>query len=545
MLSRILKLYYTLKYLRFEQIFFRILYKFKKISVPPIRDNLRIQSWQWDGPRIYKQSFFRNNKVRFLSSDGEIDSAASWNCYNKDKLWLYNLHYFDDLNSSTFKERIELQAMFLDKWIDENPPCLGNGWEPYPLSLRLVNLVKWLSCQPKVKMRWLNSLMQQASALSQQIEYHILGNHLFANAKALVFVGTYLKSREAQGYFELGIKLLEREIPEQFLDDGAHFELSPMYHAILLWDLLELIDLAKTCDNKILLDKIPSWKTIAQKSLSWLSNMQHPDGEISFFNDSSIGIAAKPSQVFKYAANLGLEWHETDTVLETYYDSGYSRINNGNYTVIFDHANVGPDYLPGHAHADTLSFEMSIGKQRVFVNSGTSTYGLGDERLRQRKTSAHNTVSIETYDSSQVWSGFRVAKRAYCKLEKAQIVNDKIILVGSHDGFLKQPPKTIHKRQLDCYHMKLDINDILSKKVNACFHLHVHPDVVLEKQSNNLVKFSIDGEYICILESTQQLDIEDTTWHPHFGTSIPNKKIKITFSNGTLRTSIHLIPDSP
>lgn len=540
MLSKTLKLYNTLKYLRFEQIFYRIVYKFKRISVPPTFKEVVIKDWKWSGPRIYKQSLFENNMVRFLSSDGKLDSKDSWNSDHKEKLWLYNLHYFDDLNSSTSQERIELHAFFLNKWIDENPPCYGNGWEPYPLSLRLVNLIKWFSRQPKVKSLWLTSLMQQASALSQQIEYHILGNHLFANAKALIFVGAFVDGKEAQKYLELGLQILDREIPKQFLEDGAHFELSPMYHEILLWDLLELIDLAETCANKNLILRLQYWKTIAQKSLNWLSNMQHPDGEISFFNDSCFGVAAKPNQLFEYAIKLKLNWSKTRKTLEILSDSGYSRINKGSYALIFDHANIGPEYLPGHAHADTLSFEMSIGKQRIFVNSGTSMYGLSDERLRQRKTSSHNTVSVESLDSSQVWSSFRVAKRAYCKLEKAEIKNNNVVLVASHDGYSKQAPKTVHKRQLECNRNNVVITDTLSNKVEACFHLHVHPDVVLKKKSDVLVEFFVGSECVCILESTLALDIIDTTWHPQFGKSITNKKIKIPFSC-LLKTTIHSI----
>ena len=62
---------------------------------------------------------------------------------------------------------------------------------------------------------------------------------------------------------------------------------------------------------------------------------------------------------------------------------------------IGDIGNVGPDYIPGHAHADTLSFEMSVFDMRFIVNSGTSVYGLGAERLRQRGTAAHSTVVID------------------------------------------------------------------------------------------------------------------------------------------------------
>ncbi len=57
-----------------------------------------------------------------------------------------------------------------------------------------------------------------------------------------------------------------------------------------------------------------------------------------------------------------------------------------------DCAPVGPDYLPAHAHADTLSFELSLCGRRLLVNSGTSQYGTDGERQRQRGTAAHNSV---------------------------------------------------------------------------------------------------------------------------------------------------------
>lgn len=541
MFSKFLKLYYTLKPLRFEQIFYRLVYKFKKISVSRVNSMVVIKGWQWVGPRIYKQSLFENNKVRFLSIDGSIDSASSWNCDSKEKLWLYNLHYFDDLNSSSFRKRIELQASFLDRWIDENPPSFGNGWEPYPLSLRLVNLIKWLSCQSAVKQHWLDSLMQQGSALSQKIEYHILGNHLFANAKALTFLGCFIDGENAEQYLELGLKLLDREIPEQFLADGAHFELSPMYHCILLWDLLELIDLAETSQNPKLLTRLDKWKAVAEKSLSWLNTMTHPDGEISFFNDSAIGIAAKPNQIFSYAENLKLYWNSKLEILSKNMESGYSRLSYSDYSLIFDHANVGPDYLPGHAHADSLSFEMSIGLQRVFVNSGTSLYGASKERLRQRQTAAHNTVEVGGLSSSQVWSGFRVAKRAYVKLERSKVRNQKIEIVASHDGYIQQSLETRHTRGLECTANGVIITDTLSKAIPACFHLHLHPDVNVIELSEKEICVLKNDEILCLFSSSEPVSVKQSTWHPEFGKSIANKKIEIKFANGNLITEIKQI----
>ena len=412
---------------------------------------------------------------------GVVEKCTDWNSDRYAKLWLYNLHYFDDLSSVTYQERESIHYSFINRWIEENPPCLGNGWEPYPLSLRLVNWVKWFSKKNNVEQKYLNSIAQQASALSQQLEYHILGNHLFANAKALTFVGAYLQGDNAESFLELGLKILDREIEEQFLADGAHFELSPMYHEILLWDLLELIDLAKTSQNIKLLERLNNWELVAKKALHWLRTMIHPDGEVSFFNDAAIGIAASPAEIFNYANNLDIEHKAPLNILTTNHASGYSRVQNYNYTLLFDHANVGPDYLPGHAHADSLSFEMSVGSQRVFVNSGTSLYGLSKERLRQRETPAHNTVVVDGQSSSEVWSGFRVARRAYGQLIKAEENVGNVILSASHDGYKRLKPKVIHTRTINALTNSCIITDDLSTKTAAEFNLHVHPDVEIKQ----------------------------------------------------------------
>lgn len=541
--QRFVDIIHTLKYLKFKQIYYRVYYKFHKLSV--IQPNQPVQlNWTWAGLLLNEQSLFPNNKVRFLNQDGLVDDINDWNCSSKPKLWLYNLHYFDDLSSCEGPERQTLQLMFIRKWIEENPPCVGNGWEPYPISLRLVNWVKWCSLGKDIPPNVLYSILQQALILNQQLEYHILGNHLFANAKALTFVGAYLKGEESKELLDKGVHLINSELNEQFLPDGGHFELSPMYHEILIWDLLELIDLAGTSQNEILLKCMPNWIRIAKLALSWLSSMIHEDGEVSFFNDSAIGIAKKPEQIYSYANKLGIKFDINSNQLITHKYSGYSRVSFSNYLLIFDHANVGPDYLPGHAHADTLSFEMSIGLQRIFVNSGTSLYGLSEERLRQRKTPAHNTVSVGSFDSSQVWSGFRVAKRAYAKLEKSLCKNDKVELIASHNGYLQQKPKVKHTRRLSCDSDTLLIVDSMSKSIESCFHLHIHPEVAVEQINDKSVEFFLAGQIICILSSSEDIIILDSTYHPKFGESIPNKKIQIAFSGVYLKTQINLISES-
>ncbi|MBB1436759.1 alginate lyase family protein [Pseudoalteromonas sp. SG43-6] len=538
-MNKLLQYLFTIKYLRTEQFFYRLIYKIKKVRFRKIVVK-GYNGWQWGGPNIGSESIFTHNKFVFLNEHGEVNNSCDWNSEKKTKLWLYNLHYFDDLSSVTYKERESIHYSFINRWIEENPPCIGNGWEPYPLSLRLVNWVKWFSKKECVEQKYLNSIAQQASALSQQLEYHILGNHLFANAKALTFVGAYLQGDNAESFLELGLKILDREIAEQFLADGAHFELSPMYHEILLWDLLELIDLAKTSHNVKLLERLKNWELVAKKALHWLKSMIHPDGEVSFFNDAAIGIAASPAAIFDYASKLGLEHKAPLSLLTTNHASGYSRVQNDNYTLLFDHANVGPDYLPGHAHADSLSFEMSVGSQRIFVNSGTSLYGVSKERLRQRETSAHNTVVVDGQSSSEVWSGFRVARRAYTQLLKAKESADNITLSASHDGYKRLKPKVTHTRTINALTDSCIITDELSTKSAAEFNLHVHPDVEVKQIDETSLELKFGCQSKVLLVSTHACFVEESTWHPEFGKTIPNQKIVIPFTNGKLITEIKI-----
>lgn len=540
--NKVSKIFHTLKYLRFEQFYYRALYRLTKPKiVNPVVSS--VNSFYWNGPCLFKQSMFESYKVSFLNEVGVVEKNTDWNSNIYAKLWLYNLHYFDDLSSVTYQGRESIHYAFINRWIEENPPCFGNGWEPYPLSLRLVNWVKWFSKKECVEQKYLNSILQQAGALSQQLEYHILGNHLFANAKALAFVGAYLQGKDADNLLKLGLMLLDREIKEQFLADGSHFELSPMYHEILLWDLLELIDLAKTCQNSQLLERLSSWELVAEKALQWLKSMIHPDGEISFFNDAAIGIAASPDEIFNYADKLGFNSKGSPSLLTTNHDSGYSRVQNDNYTLLFDHANVGPDYLPGHAHADSLSFELSVGLHRVFVNSGTSLYGVSQERLRQRETAAHNTVVVNGQSSSEVWSGFRVARRAYTKLLRAEENSNNVILSASHDGYERLKPKVTHTRTINALTDSCIITDDLSIKTEAEFNLHVHPDVEVKQLDETSFELKLENKTKLSLTSSQACFIRESTWHPEFGKTIPNKKFVIPFTGGNLITTIKIIKE--
>ena len=197
--SSALKLFHTVRYLKPIQVYGRALACVNRPSTdtrpaPPLRQ--RTQAWAPPVPR--RACLHGRWRVRFLNEDGEIRQPWQWNDPGKPKLWLYNLHYFDDLAAPADKERIAMQQELMARWIAENPPGHGNGWEPYPTSLRIANWIKWGLAGNSLDAAWLDSLAQQTRWLAQKLEWHLLGNHLLANAKALVMAGLYFDGPQAE-----------------------------------------------------------------------------------------------------------------------------------------------------------------------------------------------------------------------------------------------------------------------------------------------------------------------------------------------------------
>jgi uncharacterized heparinase superfamily protein len=220
--------------------------------------------------------------------------------------------------------------------------------------------------------------------------------------------------------------------------------------------------------------------------------------------------------------------------------SGYIRLACGDAVTFLDVAQVGPDYLPGHAHADTLGFELSLGAHRVFVNSGTSIYGSGPERLRQRGTAAHNTVVVHGQDSSEVWSGFRVARRARpFGLQVEQACGDlpAITVRCAHDGYCRLPGRPVHHRTWALSARALRVEDDVSPSAHEAFaRFHLHPEVQasLDDPLGGSLRLP-DGRRVQWRAEQGEPRLERGTWHPRFGSSQPNTCIVLRLTGGRSR----------
>jgi uncharacterized heparinase superfamily protein len=215
--------------------------------------------------------------------------------------------------------------------------------------------------------------------------------------------------------------------------------------------------------------------------LAWLDAMSHPDGEVSFFNDAAFGIARTSAELAAYAAWFSVASPHDASALRRLAASGYARLQSGPFAVIFDAAEIGPSYLPGHGHADVLSLEVSLDGKRLLTNGGTSSYDVGPVRAGERSTAAHATVEIDGHNSSEVWSSFRVGRRAHPFDVSVAEEGGEVSVVASHDGYRWLPGKPVHRRRVVVSPTSLVIHDCVTGGGEhiAVGRFPLHPSVTL------------------------------------------------------------------
>lgn len=465
----------TIKYLRPIQIRYQLWFRFRKmwrkasgfkypLFIEKEAETLKFTPWI-DKPVSYQSSTFT-----FLNQSIQYTSAINWGESKYGRLWAYNLNYMDYLLQPNvdIETENELIARFISD-LPQNP----TGLEPYPIALRGINWIKFLSKNAVIARSAAtaspasdgkqavtinsitSSLYAQYLILLDNLEYHLMGNHLLEDAFSVLFGAYYFKE---QRFWETAKRLLTRELEEQLLDDGAHFELSPMYHQILLDRLLDCINLMQ--NNRCFEEQDKLLELLehkAEQMLTWLNNITLSNGDIPLLNDSAPGIAPTTQQLNDYARRLNI-----NVIRENSYNlcsSGYRRFDGTNYECILDVGPIGPSYQPGHAHADTFNFVLNVKKQPVLVDTGISTYEANVTRLKERGTAAHNTVTINNENSSEVWSSFRVARRATVQLLKEEPNH----IIAEHSGYKKL--KSRHQREWIFSEDKIKINDYLDGKI--------------------------------------------------------------------------------
>jgi len=375
----------------------------------------------------------------------------------------------------------------------------------------------------------LGSLYRQARYLYRNLEFELLGNHLVANAQAMLFAGLLFRGDEAGRWLLKGVKLLADEAAEQILDDGMHFERSHMYHCTVLLHYLECCALASRFGIKPLAGLLPKIEQMARFAMV----TSHPDGRIPLFGDSAFDVALEPVELATLCSLLkGTQLTVPQEDVRSFPAAGYYVIadrDNAMFCII-DGGPIGPDYLPAHGHCDVLSFELSLEEQRFIVDTGVHSYYQSAELRRYaRSTAAHNTVRVDGEEQGEIWARFRLARRPRSVEASLRNERDSIVFRGSHDGYRRLRGQPRHHREL--VYRKGEYILIRDTVTGAGEHevesfLHFAPDLRIE-QSGTVVSVRGDSRSIRILippePSSVRTELTDGLYFPQFGVQEPNK----------------------
>ena len=299
-----------------------------------------------------------------------------------ERLRAFHAQYGDDVLAAARGGDSATVRAGIESWIARNSPRPGDAWHPYPVSTRVGNWIAALALEPDAATSEIaSSLWRQLLHLGRNVEDDVLGNHVIRNARALVLGGAAFGS---SALTDRGLSLLARELPEQILPDGGHYERSPVYHLVVLRDLLEV--------EAVLPGSVPA--RVLDGMSAFATALARPDGAPALFNDGSVDLAPR----------LGLPL--AGDGLAVFPETGYAVVRRDGIWLAFDCGAPAPPFLPAHAHADALSFQLWADGRPLVVDPGMPTYEPGAERDWYRGTRAHSTVAVDG-DQFEVWGAFR------------------------------------------------------------------------------------------------------------------------------------------
>ena len=513
------------------------------------------------------------NEFHFLNRSHRFNGTIDWEYRGISHLWCYQLHYFNYAwnlgvaylvnNNLRFYKKFRY---IVENWIDKNRLGQLDGWHPYTISLRVPNWIyAYEMFRPemvqddKFLQKFLRALYMQLDFLFHNLEYQGYGNHLFANIKALIFGGLYFKGIVPERWLRTGVRLLHQEIDEQILEDGGHFERSPMYHLIVMKDLMECYIALRNGGKP----DYPCLKRTIGDMADFAEGIRQPDGRLPLLNDSAYDLMPNPKELIGMARTISKkelisEAHSFSTLLlgsaktsleqvprpdksrsVALKDSGYFVMRGNGSFLILDCGHVCPDYLPPHGHADTLSYEFWLNGVRMITDSGVYEYTKGEWRDFFRSTRAHNTVVVDGGDQSEVWGSFRVARRAYPR-DLIWITTDEMdYFSGGHNGYQRLAEPTLHHRRVlglkDKFWVILDrISGLGTHRADS--FIHFHPDVSVDSSTPGQLSVSCNQQKMTVFAFdydkvgffSGQLDPVQGWYSPEFGLKQPRQTFCLT-----------------
>lgn len=394
--------------------------------------------------------------------------------------WLRHLRAADSALANT-----NARALVDDFLTHAGKPKPGYAWESRVVIRRML---AFLAQSPMILegadhefyRRFMRGLMRAEFFLHRELSAGLAGEQRLLAAIALAEFGLCVKG--SSRYQRRSTKLLAEELDRQILADGGHITRNP---GALIRLLLDLLPLRQAYTARAVAPPQQLLNAI-DRMLPMLRLLRHGDGTLALFNGMGVTAPDLLATVLAYddvrAQPLTNAPH-----------SGYQRIEAGNSVVIIDAGTPPPADFSTLANAGCLSFEFSVGAQRLIVNCGVpDTTRLATPA---RATAAHSTLVIADTSSCRFaknqglearFAGQILAGPRRVAIERQQ-QNNRVRIRFAHDGYASRFG-LIHERRvsLSADGLSLEGEDRLRPAAGTAdaypyaVRFHIHPSVELQ-----------------------------------------------------------------
>lgn len=433
----------------------------------------------------------------------------------------------------------------VDDWIELHGSRIGGvAWEADVIAQRII---AWLSHSTVVLQdadsgfykRFLSSLSFQVRYLRRSARHAPAGLPRLRLRIALAMASISMETRASR--IRRAARDLNREIDRQILPDGGHVSRNPQAAVELLFDLLPLRQTYINLGHDVPVKLIPA----IDRMYPAIRFFRHQSGDLGLFNGSSSTLANDLMSVLRYDETAGQPFKALP-------HSQYHRMTAGGTVLLVDTGLPISSDLSRTAHAGCLSFELSSGRHRFIINSGSPRFA--GEKLRQlaRTTAAHSTVCIGTASSARFSESDYLGPVMVAGVSKVDVsrqtgpdASDR--LCASHDGYLAKFG-VLHEREIrineagnkiagrDRFLLPDGTPSTEAAPEPAVARFHIHPAITLERVDERKVRMlAPDGESWTFSIPSGELVIGEDVFFADASGVRPSNQLEVSFLGPEIR----------
>lgn len=473
------------------------------------------------------------NRTRRVSSPSDI-SSESERFSELPRLWLIKSAAFEPFlwgvlgykapeECDEFADRVDswLESYIRTETIGSQTGYLRGFWAPYAVSLRIITLSRYGAWKGGLTQEEKRFLYKNLLFLENNVEWDVGGNHLIENGAALV-VGGCAFPEEGGRFVEKGLDVLRSTASTQFLDDGYHFERSPMYHLEVTERMISALSILSKREGAS-----PKWLTqTVESACDFTEYLRSPDDRIPLLNDAAFGQAYRLETILAYASSIGIDASFQGNPAE----SDLYWFNTDETTLLFDAGDSGPEHQMAHTHNDPGTILIWKGNSRVITDTGVFDYQPGENRTVSRSVESHNTVQVGETEPVSYGGRFRMSGPITSRTTTA--TTDRVSAVTTQYEAGEYEPYQ-HRRTVYRDDEWLFVWDNVQTEVSTHIsRLHAHPEISVRRDGKDIALVPKDCSELCVKPiRVEEVDIKTGSYFPRFGVEIERDVVEFRTSH--------------